>query len=67
MGSDYNFILKKSGVSEWTLSSDKGVTLQTFDRCGTPEQAMVEATNWASSWSSVSIRMEDGKWKSFLI
>jgi hypothetical protein len=55
----YNFIVKKTGHSEYTIVSDKGFVMHTLGRCETAEEALLRARAWASSWSSASVRMED--------
>jgi hypothetical protein len=56
---DKNLILRKTGPSEYTIYSDKGYSLYVMHRCSSPDDAMLTAKAWASSWISVSIRMED--------
>jgi hypothetical protein len=54
-----NLVIRKTGVSEYTLFSDKGIAMYTMDRCFSKDEAMRRATVWASSWNAVIIRIED--------
>jgi hypothetical protein len=59
--SDYNFVLKKTAFSEWTIYTDKGVHMHTLFNCLCKSEAVDRSTAWASSWPSVSIKVEDEK------
>lgn len=50
--------LRHTGPGQWTLYSESKVELHTFTRC-TPENAILEARAWASSWIGVTIGVED--------
>ena len=55
----YNFILRKTGHSEYTIFSDKGLAMHVLYNCTTKDDAVNRARVWASSWSSVNVRFED--------
>lgn len=52
-------ILKKTGPAKWTLFTEKGIELITYMRVANAEDAYSRAKAWASSWSSVFIKVED--------
>ena len=54
----FNFTLKKTGTSEYTIVSDKGYTMHILNRCNGPEDALLMAKAWASSWHSSNVEME---------
>jgi hypothetical protein len=56
---DHEFILKDVGHGEYELVSSKGFSLTSFNRCANQEEAMTKAKAWASSWTSVCIKMDD--------
>ena len=58
---EYNLVVRKTGHSEWTVFSENGTLLFLMDRCAGTSDAMDRAKVWASTWSSVSIRIEDEK------
>ena len=55
----YNFVLKRVSPGSWTLLTDTGNELYTFNRVSSPEEAMQLARAWASSWTSVSIKYDE--------
>jgi hypothetical protein len=55
----YNFTVKKTGHSEYTIYSDKGISMHVLTNCVLGDEAMNRARVWASSWTSVNVRMED--------
>lgn len=56
---EYNFVLKKTAHSEWTIYTDKGIHMHTLLRCVSREEATDRARAWGSSWASVCIKVED--------
>ena len=54
----WQLVIKKTGNSSWTLYSEKGVELHEFHRVANAVEAEMLAKAWASSWNSVSIRVE---------
>jgi hypothetical protein len=56
---NYNFIVKKTGPTEWTVYTDKGVTMHVLTRCSSKSDAETQVKAWASTCHSVSIRVID--------
>jgi hypothetical protein len=54
----FNFVLKKTAHSEWSVFSDKGFELMKFSRCSNSTEALERCRAWASSWNSVNIVVE---------
>ena len=59
MNYHFNLTLKKTGSSEWTVYSEKGHSMCVFARCVDKFDAEMQAKAWASTWSSVNIRVID--------
>lgn len=59
----YEFTLKRTGFGEWSLFSSTGVKLYTMHRCADSSDALVKASAWASSWSSVNIKVVEDEHK----
>ena len=55
----YNFTVKKTGSGEWTIFAENGNVLHVMSRVSSVQDATERATAWGSSWSSVSIKVED--------
>lgn len=55
----YNFTVRKTSSSEYTIFSEKGFEMHVLSRCTDPKDAEERARAWASSWSSVCIKVED--------
>lgn len=58
MSYDRTLILKKTGLLEYTLYNNKGVTLLVISNAGLETEAMDRAKAWASSWSSTEVITE---------
>ena len=58
---DYNLSLKKNPVGAYEIISDRGHVMHTLTKCSSDQDAMDQATAWASSWRSVCIKMEYDK------
>lgn len=55
----YNFIVRRTGTGEWSILNEKGMTLHVLTRCTDREEASRRATEWASSWRSANVKVED--------
>jgi hypothetical protein len=55
----FNFIVRKTGMAEYTIYSDKGYAMHVLYRCHDNAEAYSMARAWGSSWGSVGIRIED--------
>jgi hypothetical protein len=60
MSYSWNFILRKTGQSEWTIFvEENGRQLIVFTNCSSSLDAMDRASAFTSSWTSTTLRMED--------
>lgn len=59
MSYQYTLLVKKTGASEWTIFNQKSLALYVLNRCIDKNEAETRAKAWASSWSSVDVRIVD--------
>ena len=57
----YNFIVRKTGMVQWTIYSDKGIEMHVMHNCTNEDEVMRRANAWASSWHSASVKVENGE------
>lgn len=61
MSYDTTLVLKKAGLSTWIIYSNKGIELHTLHRCSSDVEALDAAKAWASSWTSVDIKVAENE------
>ena len=55
----FNFTVRKTARGEYTIFSEKGYLMCVLDRCESASEASDRAGAWASSWGSVSVKVEE--------